>query len=144
MDCWPVKLVGTFFLALIVYDFIEAQWEQVPRHTVIGILLTGLFLGLCGLVGEGISGAVLVVPLIMLAIFLFATYMFKRALARKGCCIKCNGEDIESTGVASQGGAASQTGTNSQGGAALQTDKKNSLTLTQNDSCDKLTLTPVV
>jgi hypothetical protein len=129
MDCWPVKLVGTFFLALIVYDFIEAEWEQVPPHTIIGILITGLFLGLCALVGEGISGAVLVVPLLMLAIFLFATYMFKRALARKGCCIKCTGKDsvpIEPS-----------TNTNTPSSTTPITPKKE-------DECGKLSLTPVV
>ncbi len=131
MDCWPVKLVGTFFLALIVYDFIEAKWEQVPRHTVIGVLLTGLFLGLCALIGESISGAILVIPTIMLGIFLFATYILKKGLEKKGCCIKCTGYEVQQ---------ASQTQQTSQ----TQDTNKTSLTLTGEDECGKLTLKPVV
>jgi len=75
MSCWPANIVGIFFIALIVFDIVNKYWVNLGYHAGIGILLTGLFWALCSFIGEYISAAILVVPLVFVVGFLVSNAM---------------------------------------------------------------------
>ena len=87
MGCWPANSVGAFFLALLVFDMVQGDYSDLPFHSLIGLVLTGLFWAICSFVGVSISGGILLVPATFLIVFLFAMWMAGRSF--QGCCMDC-------------------------------------------------------
>ncbi len=83
MACWPANSVGAFFLALLMYDLIRGDYAGLPYHAVVGIFLTLVFWGICALLGEAISGAILLVPATFLLVFLFSMWLAGRAFEKR-------------------------------------------------------------
>ena len=92
MACISSYIVGACTLALLIYDMIEHEWSFLLTHGVIGILLTGLFWGLCFLVGDGIALAILVIPSLVFLAFSLGIVMTGESLKRQGCCVDCSGK----------------------------------------------------
>ena len=69
MVCWPVNITGAFVLALLIFDLVTKDWTNLPYHATGGIVATGILWGLCFVLGSGITGAVLVVPLFAAGLF---------------------------------------------------------------------------
>jgi len=88
--CWPANTVGAFFLALLVFDVSKKNYEVLPYHALIGVLLTGIFWLACILMGSSIAAAILVVPAVFASVFLFTIWFTNESIKNRGCCMKCN------------------------------------------------------
>lgn len=95
MSCWTANIVGAFFLSLIIYDLVKKEYDDLPYHAIVGILLTLLYWGLCNLGGDALSGAVLIIPGIFVAVFLFTVWFTGESLKKRGCCMKCSGQECK-------------------------------------------------
>ena len=73
--CWPANAVSAFFVALVIFDLVQKDWAGLPGHIIAGLVLVIVFFVMCWIVGESITGAVLVVPAVFLLIFLFAVWL---------------------------------------------------------------------
>ena len=71
--CWPSNTVGAFFVALLIIDTIYGNFIDLPFHAIVGIILTCVFWLLCSTFGVGISGAVLLVPAIVVVVIICNT-----------------------------------------------------------------------
>jgi len=87
--CWPANISGAFFLALLIFDVIQKEYSNLPYHSVLGIIITGLLWVLCGMVGANITGAVLIVPCIFIAGYFFTIWFINESLKQRGCCMTC-------------------------------------------------------
>ncbi len=88
--CWPANTVGAFFLALLVFDVSQKNYKDVPYHALIGVFLTAIFWLVCILLGTSVAAAVLLVPSVFAAIFLFTIWFTNESVKNRGCCMKCN------------------------------------------------------
>ncbi len=91
MACWPTNLVIVIFLALLIFDIVEESYKAMPIHAAIGIVLSGVLWGVCSFAGEGVASAVLLVPVIFAATFLFTVWLTGKSLENRGCCVQCSG-----------------------------------------------------
>lgn len=89
MTCWPVHIVGGFFIGLILLDTIQNSWDSIPYHAGIGICFTGLYYLFCSIFGEDISMGVLFVPSIFIFMFMVTTWIFHRNIETRECCVTC-------------------------------------------------------
>jgi hypothetical protein len=87
------NIVGIFFIGLLIFDMLNNK-EDLPVHAAIGILVTALYTGVCYLLGEAISSAVLFVPGIFLAAFLLASWLLRNNLITQNCCVTCKGKSL--------------------------------------------------
>ena len=90
--CWPANTVGAFFIALLVFDMVQKNYKDLPLHALYGVVLTFLFLLLCYLVGDTVSGGILVIPLVFVIVFLFSIWFIIESIKNRGCCMNCPGE----------------------------------------------------
>lgn len=92
MVCWPVHIVGIFFISIIVIDTLQYSWKVIPYHAALGVFFTGLYYVFCTLFGESISLAVLFVPALFILTFFLTTWLFYNKLTAQHCCMTCNEE----------------------------------------------------
>ena len=90
--CWPANTVGAFFIALLAFDMVQKNYKDLPLHALYGIVLTFLFWALCYLVGDTVSGGILVIPLVFLIVFLFSIWFILESIKNRGCCMNCPGD----------------------------------------------------
>jgi hypothetical protein len=90
MPCWPASVAGAFSISLLLLDIYVDNWDDLPTHGLFGIVFTGIFLGLCSLVNESVSGAVLVVPAVLLVVFGLTIWFVGTSLRNRGCCLQCS------------------------------------------------------
>ena len=90
--CWPANTVGAFFIALLVFDMVQKNYKDLPLHALYGIVLTFLFWLLCYLVGDTVSGGILVIPMVFVIVFLFSIWFILESIKNRGCCMNCPGE----------------------------------------------------
>jgi hypothetical protein len=90
MVCWPVYIVGGFFISLLLADLYSYEWDLLPGHATLGILITGLFSVFCVLFGNDISLAVLFVPTVFILMFMLTSWLFYSKLTADKCCMTCN------------------------------------------------------
>jgi hypothetical protein len=95
MSCWTANIVGAFFLSLVIYDLVKKEYEDLPYHGGIGILLTLLYWGLCNLGGDALSGSALVIPALFIGVFLFTVWFTGESMKKRGCCIRCIGQECK-------------------------------------------------
>jgi len=93
MACWPANIVGSFFIALLVFDSIVGDYEDLLPHSVVGVITTLVFWLICFVLGEQVSGAVLVVPSVFATIFLFSLWFFGQSMKNRGYCISSGRRD---------------------------------------------------
>lgn len=91
MACWPANTVGAFTLALLIFDFIQKDYSNLPIHALFGAILVALFWIVCSLVDESVSAGLLLVPLVFLGIFVFTIWFTGQSLQKQGCCLNCSG-----------------------------------------------------
>lgn len=92
MICWPAYLVGLFTVGLVIFDMVYNNWTDLPMHSLIGISLTLLLVGLCYLIGPNLTGGVLIVPTLAIGIFTLGMFFTGYRLKKQGCCVKCSEE----------------------------------------------------
>ena len=90
--CWPANTVGAFFIALLAFDIFQKNYKDLPLHALYGVVVTFLFWVLCYLVGDTVSGGILVIPLVFLIVFLFSIWFIIESIKNRGCCMNCPGE----------------------------------------------------
>ena len=90
--CWPANTVGAFFIALLAFDIVQKNYKDLPLHALYGVVVTFLFWVMCYLVGDTVSGGVLVIPLVFLIVFLFSIWFIIQSIKNRGCCMNCPGE----------------------------------------------------
>lgn len=90
--CWPANTVGAFFIALLAFDIFQKNYKDLPLHALYGVVVTFLFWVLCYLVGDTVSGGILVIPLVFLVVFLFSIWFIIESIKNRGCCMNCPGE----------------------------------------------------
>lgn len=90
--CWPANTVGAFFIALLAFDIFQKNYKDLPLHALYGVIVTFLFWVLCYLVGDTVSGGILVIPLVFVIVFLFSIWFIIESIKNRGCCMNCPGE----------------------------------------------------
>lgn len=90
--CWPANTVGAFFIALLAFDIFQKNYKDLPLHALYGVVVTFLFWVMCYLVGDTVSGGILVIPLVFLIVFLFSIWFVIQSIKNRGCCMNCTGE----------------------------------------------------
>ena len=93
--CWPANTVGAFFIALLAFDIFQKNYKDLPLHALYGVVVTFLFWVLCYLVGDTVSGGILVIPLVFLIVFLFSIWFIIESIKNRGCCMNCPGESAD-------------------------------------------------
>jgi hypothetical protein len=96
MACWPATIVGAFFIVLILFDTYIHNYDDLPMHGVIGVLLTLVFWIICSTLGQSLSAAILVVPATFAIIFILGIWVTKKSLQNRGCCVSCGAVGGES------------------------------------------------
>jgi hypothetical protein len=89
MLCWPVYIVGGFFLSLLIVDISTYSWDALPLHAGMGITFTGLYYLFCLLFGNSISMAVLFVPIVFILMFFLASSLLFNNINTNKCCMTC-------------------------------------------------------
>jgi hypothetical protein len=95
MACWPANVMGAFMLALILFDVIRGELDDIPYHFLLLLIFVGILWLLCTFLGEGISAGVLLVPAVVLAIGLFTLWFTNQSLRKQGCCIQCRDPKLQ-------------------------------------------------
>lgn len=90
--CWPANTVGAFFIALLAFDIFQKNYKDLPLHALYGVVVTFLFWAMCYLVGDTVSGGILVIPLVFLIVFLFSIWFIIESIKNRGCCMNCSGD----------------------------------------------------
>jgi hypothetical protein len=90
MACWPATVAGAFSFALLFLDLYMDNWDDLPNHALYGVVFTGIFLVLCNFVSESVSGAVLVVPALLLVVFGITVWFVGASIRKRGCCLNCS------------------------------------------------------
>lgn len=93
--CWPANTVGAFFIALLTFDIFQKNYKDLPLHALYGVVVTFLFWILCYIVGDTVSGGILVIPLVFLIVFLFSIWFIIESIKNRGCCMNCPGESSD-------------------------------------------------
>lgn len=89
MLCWPVYILGGFFISLLMVDIYQYSWDILPFHAGLGIFFTGLYYLFCLFFGNDISMAVLFVPAVFISMFLLTTWLFYNNIKHNNCCMTC-------------------------------------------------------
>lgn len=89
MGCWPSNLIGIFFVFILIVDISTGDLDSLPLHGLLGIMGALLFWGLCFILGETISGGILVVPSLFLLCFLGTMWMVGETFKKRHCCMSC-------------------------------------------------------
>jgi len=97
MLCWPVYIVGGFFISLLIADMANYSWDILPYHAGLGISFTGLYYIFCILFGNDISMAVLFVPAVFILMFFFTSWLLFNSMKSQECCIMCSGSSPSPT-----------------------------------------------
>ena len=92
MICWPVYIVGGFFISLLLVDMYQYSWDSLPYHAGLGICFTGLYYLFCLFFGNEISMGVLFVPAVFLLMFFLASWLLYKNMEARKCCMTCNTE----------------------------------------------------
>jgi len=87
MACWPANIVGAFFVALLIFDAMSGEYDDLLPHSAAGIVFTFVFWLLCHGVGESVSAAVLVVPSVVLVVFVFSIWFVGKSMKQRGYCM---------------------------------------------------------
>ena len=87
MACWPANIVGAFFVALLIFDTMTGEYDDLLPHSAAGIVFTFVFWLLCYGVGESVSAAVLVVPSVVLVVFVFSIWFVGKSMKQRGYCM---------------------------------------------------------
>ena len=97
MACWPATIVGAFFIVLILFDLSIDNYDDLPMHSVTGVLLTLVFWVICSTLGQSLSAGILVVPATFAIVFILGIWVTKKSLQNRGCCVSCGtvGETCE-------------------------------------------------
>lgn len=90
MFCWPVYIVGGFFISLLLVDLFTYSWTSLPYHAGLGIGFTGLYYLFCVFFGNDISMAVLFVPIVFILMFFFSSWIIYKNIQANHCCMTCN------------------------------------------------------
>ena len=127
MLCWPVYIVGGFFISLLIVDMYQYSWDQLPYHAGLGIFFTGLYYTFCVLFGNEISMAVLFVPVIFVLMFFITSWVFYNSIKAQNCCITCGNktETATSTNAGTSTGTNATASTNATAGATAGAPIKN-------------------
>jgi len=89
MTCWSVNVIGAVCIGILIFDIIMGYWKDLPWHALIGSLLTGLILGVCMLLNDGIAFGIIVVPLTCVLVFMLGIWYNGKGYEKQGCCISC-------------------------------------------------------
>ncbi len=89
MSCYTTNATGALFLALIIYDIVKSEYDNIFSHIFAGTILTGIVYLACVLIGEAASVAVMLVPLVFFVTIWFTTESMKK----RKCCSSC-GSDV--------------------------------------------------
>jgi len=112
MLCWPVYVVGGFFISLLIVDMYQYSWDQLPYHAGLGIFFTGLYYTFCLLFGNEISIAVLFVPLIFVLMFFLSSWLLYNNIKANNCCMTCGkGNTSTATTTTTSTGTSTSTPT---------------------------------
>ncbi len=76
-------------MILIVFDLMISNYNDLPMHSVTGVLLTLVFWVICSTLGQDLSAAILVVPATFTIIFVLGVWVAKKSLQNRGCCVTC-------------------------------------------------------
>ena len=87
---WPANLVGAFFLALFVFDITQKNYDQILVHAIIGLLLTGIFAALSMIIGNNLTGSLLLIPTTFAGVFLITVWFMNESIKKRGCCLNCS------------------------------------------------------
>lgn len=68
----------------------QENWKDLPYHAIIGIVVTAVYYVICMVLGELISGATLFIPLLLLAMFVLASWLLQQHIKKNNCCMTCN------------------------------------------------------
>lgn len=90
MLCWPVYLVGGFFISLLIVDMYQYSWDSLSYHAGLGILFTGLYYLFCVFLGNEISMAILFVPAVFILMFMLTSWLFYKNIRDRNCCMTCD------------------------------------------------------
>ena len=88
-SCYSSFIVGTFTLALVIYDMIQEKWDDTWKHALIGTALTGVFWLLCYFLDDKLTTGILVIPTLFFIVFALGILVTGESLKRQGCCVKC-------------------------------------------------------
>ena len=102
MLCWPVYLVGGFFISLLLLDLYLYAWKDLGYHAGLGICFTGLYYLFCLFFGNDISMAILFVPAVFILMFLLSSWLLYKNIQSQNCCMTC---DSTAKGAAAAAGA---------------------------------------
>lgn len=118
MACWPVYIVGGFFVSLLLADIANYSWDVLPYHAGLGICFTGLYYLFCVLFGNDISMAVLFVPAVFILMFFLASWLLFNSMKTQNCCMTCSGPSASPASASStsaSSASASSTSPSSKG-----------------------------
>ena len=87
MACWPANIVGAFFVALLIFDTMTGDYDDLLPHSAAGIVFTFIFWLVCYGLGESVSAAVLVVPSVVLIVFVFTIWFVGQSMKHRGYCM---------------------------------------------------------
>lgn len=87
MACWPANIVGAFFVALLIFDAMMGEYDDLLPHSAAGIVFTFVFWLVCYGLGESVSAAVLVVPSVVLVVFVFTIWFVGQSMKQRGYCM---------------------------------------------------------
>lgn len=87
MACWPANIVGAFFVALLIFDTMTGDYDDLLPHSAAGIVFTFIFWLVCYGLGESVSVAVLVVPSVVLIVFVFTIWFVGQSMKHRGYCM---------------------------------------------------------
>ncbi len=87
MACWPTNIVGAFFVALLIFDAMMGEYDDLLPHSATGIVFTFVFWLVCYGLGESVSAAVLVVPSVVLVVFVFSIWFVGKSMKQRGYCM---------------------------------------------------------
>ena len=87
MACWPANIVGAFFVALLIFDTMMGEYDDLLPHSAAGIVFTFIFWLVCYGLGESVSAAVLVVPSVVLVVFVFTIWFVGKSMKQRGYCM---------------------------------------------------------
>jgi len=70
-------------------DIAQKEYSSLPFHGILAVCVTGILWLLCELIGQPLTLAVLVIPLIFAGIFLFTVWFMNESMKKRGCCMTC-------------------------------------------------------
>ena len=70
MSCLPSYITAAFFVAVLCFDLLIGKWKHLPLHATLGIILTCLFWFICETLGPEISGAILLIPAVVVILYI--------------------------------------------------------------------------